>query len=382
MTLVALPSAIAYPEALDWGITGRTSHLMTLLDASGEKKCWVIRVPVAGTISKVGFRVGTPVTTAQSLDIRIETVDVTNGRPSGTLWAANTSGAVASPTADTWFWVTLTAGATVAIGDNIAIVIQFTSTVGNLNISGDFTNLGRISTVPYGINFLGGVWSKNNRVQNVAIELSTGSRPYIGTVPVSGTGLLESWGPAAQYNEKGTRFNLPFPAKCIGAMARISSAGSIFDIRLYDGADVKIGNAFSIDSDWQAPPGVTVSQEPPAFFLFPASTGGEVTLNAGEIYRLVAFSQDAPITIESLEVDSHETLEAHPGGIQIFKTERKDNQDGTFGLWDVSYAASQKQRMLIYPLLSAVDDGSSLNTTPRILLRREFQHEASGLTDP
>ncbi len=388
MTLVALPTPTPYPDARAWGASDRLAYAQILLDAAGEKVGWVLKMPFAGTIARIGIRIGA-VTSAQSLDVRLEMVSATTGLPTGTLWAVNTSGALASPTADTWFWVTLTAEATVAIGDVIAVVVQFTSTTGNLEVtssyfSGTLPKLGHEGGLPYLVAWTTGAWLKQAAAaagaMNVAIELDNGQRPYVSTVPAAGTSLINTWGPAADYNEKGNKFILPFPCKVSGAMVRIHGAGAFFDIALYSSADVQLARLFTQDSDWQSP--ATTTQEPAVPFFF----SSEVTLNAYEMYRLIVSPNvsSSPINVEEIELDSPETLQAMPGGLSFRKTERRDDSStgaGPFGAWDID-PANAKRRMFVYPIISALDDGTSLTTTPRILLRREFQHEASGLTDP
>lgn len=124
MALVRLPSYLPYPDARTWGGSGTPGPgSLDKLDDPNERVSWIIRATKAGNLRKVGFRTGA-VTLAVALNIRVETVTNT-GNPSTTLWATDTSGTVAVPAANTWYWVTLTADATLAIGSMFAVVIDF-----------------------------------------------------------------------------------------------------------------------------------------------------------------------------------------------------------------------------------------------------------------
>jgi hypothetical protein len=108
-----------------------TSSRQDLINASGERVGIVVDAPRTGSITQLAFLTGA-VTTADDLDIRLETVTETtaaNYEPSGTLYAANTNATLSSGSisANSWHTVTLTSSASVTAGDKIAVVIQFTS---------------------------------------------------------------------------------------------------------------------------------------------------------------------------------------------------------------------------------------------------------------
>src|SRR5688572_2287311 len=78
-----------YPRMI--GATGAVAPVVSLtLDASGEKIGWVLQAAATGAIDAIWFRTGT-VTTGDTVDVRIETVDPSTGLPTGTLWSANTN---------------------------------------------------------------------------------------------------------------------------------------------------------------------------------------------------------------------------------------------------------------------------------------------------
>jgi hypothetical protein len=100
------------------------STTQMLIDAAGEKAGWVLRAPKTGNIRKVGFGLYT-VTTGATMDVRIETVDMSTGFPTGTLWGTNTNASQVILDTDDYKWFTtqLTSDAAVTRNDLIAVVI-------------------------------------------------------------------------------------------------------------------------------------------------------------------------------------------------------------------------------------------------------------------
>ena len=102
MVLVSIPIT-AFPEmppqaTSTYGFT--VSGASNLMDANGEKVANVFVATKTGNISKIYVRFGT-VTTPQDVDIRVESVDLTTGSPSGNLLAANTNGTILSASVST-----------------------------------------------------------------------------------------------------------------------------------------------------------------------------------------------------------------------------------------------------------------------------------------
>lgn len=108
----------------------------TTLNATTTRLTFVFKARKSQTISAIYFRTGT-VTTAQSLKVSLQSV--TGGpppTPSGTILGATSNGygTVASPAATTTYEVTLGENVSLTAGTSYAVVIEWTSTTGTLQI--------------------------------------------------------------------------------------------------------------------------------------------------------------------------------------------------------------------------------------------------------
>src|SRR3990172_8330277 len=172
MALQSVVALLPIPD-IPTAIAGGATHQSLLLDAADEKAAFIFRAPKAGDITEVVFLTGT-VTTGAIVDVRIETVSLTNGDPTGTLWGTTTNGAVVIANTDdnVFKTATLTLAATVAKGDLLSVVIvNPTVSPGNLNV---VTSLDHSAGFPYRDLFTT-VWTKGIRPLIVGIEYSDGS---------------------------------------------------------------------------------------------------------------------------------------------------------------------------------------------------------------
>lgn len=120
------------------------------IDAADEMAGVVCEAPKAGNIAHILWRTRT-VTTGATVDVRMETVDTSNAQPSGTLFGTNTNGSqvVADANDNVWFRTSLTASATVAIGDIFATLIKNpSSSFGNMQIAG-IEQINSLVSFPY-----------------------------------------------------------------------------------------------------------------------------------------------------------------------------------------------------------------------------------------
>ena len=198
--------ATASPYFLYPPFVGPTSTANHLIDASGEKVAATIQISPSntGAIRKIAVRLGT-VTTGQT--IRVSCQDLgSDGNPDGT---ADQSGTVAVADSDdnTWKQVTLDADRTLAVG-SIAIVTEFSSSVGNLNVLGcngaDFNSAF--------VNHFTSSWSKPDRMPIAAVELADGSYPYLpGVIPA-----LPTTAGGSSTQERCNRIVIPAPMRVVG----------------------------------------------------------------------------------------------------------------------------------------------------------------------
>lgn len=301
---------------------GAAGANVVLLDAAGEKAGFVFRIPKTGTITKLGFRTGTVTTGVPSpgLDIRLETVDLATGNPSGTLWAVNTNGSqiVADTDDNIFFVVTLTAGASVTIGQNAAIVVEIPAGgSGNLNIV--VANGGFVSflTYPSVLAYTIGVWVKQglSLPQIAYIEYSDGSTEWCGLYPITNLNTI-GFNSGSNPDERGNIFQVPFPCRIMGACANIYMvAGSDFDIVLYD-ANNNILESISVDGDLQP---TTANRS--AVWLF--DTPVELLPNTN--YRLVVKPTTVNnVTLNGIDVGNASHLDAFELGQLFYRTTRVD----------------------------------------------------------
>ncbi len=345
MTLIALPSYLPYPDARCWGSTGTPALLSNTLDDPNERVTWIVRASKAGNLRKIGFRVGS-VTVSVTLNIRVETVN-NIGNPTGTLWALNTSGTLVAPAANSWNWVTLTADATLAIGDIFAVAIDFTG-VGNLQINGSSSATGRLGGIPY-LNTRaadGATWTRSTAVPNFGLEYSDAKRPWCDALPMMTAGS-RSFNAGSSPDEVGTRFKFPFKCELLGTIVRASlfTTSTTYTVTLYDAADTVLATIASQDTDLQ------LSGRPPVFLPFATPLP---VIDANTLYRLTVIPDATTnISLGEYTVDSAGTLEAHSGGLEIYRTERTDA-----GAWTDTTTA----RSMVIPLVYSIDDGIPAGT--------------------
>lgn len=248
MASVALPYII-YPD-----IGPTTGDGAMTLDASGEKAAFVFYAPKAGNIAKVHFRLGT-VTTGQTLQASLQDVSLTTGDPDE---VADQSGTVAVANSDDDSFKTVTFGSarTVAFNDLLACVIEFSGTVGNLNVSRSaLSNYGAVSNCTYAAHKTGGTWTKITSPGILAVEYDDGSfAPIYSLSP--GTTASQMFDSTATPDEYALKFQLPFACKVGG----IAWAGRYADceVVLYAadgttalGTAVLDGNVVSSGGDFQ-----------------------------------------------------------------------------------------------------------------------------------
>lgn len=214
MALVTFPGGLWIPHRQSGADAAASSFI---IDAADEKLAFIIQAPKSGTINKVAWRTGT-VTTGATMDVRIETVSLVTGDPTGTLLAGGNNGAqvVADTDDNTWFTTTLTTGAVVHKGDFIAIVIvNPTVSPGNMILTtASLTNDGL--SFPYVDHFTGS-WSKNSSaLPSFALEYSDGSYPIIRSCIPYATFPSISIGSGTSLEEAGLKFSLDMNVRCCG----------------------------------------------------------------------------------------------------------------------------------------------------------------------
>lgn len=313
-----------------------------LMDAAAEKAGWIVQAPKAGAIRQVGFRVGA-VTTAVDTDVRLETVDLATGLPTGTLFGATTNVTVASAaiTANTWIQTgNLTADATVARGDLLAVSIAPTGTP-NYEVNTFVNGATPAAGMPYTVQWITGVWAKTARIPLVSLQYSDGSYAYMpGVMPVSAINT-HTFNNAATPDEYALRAQLPGPVSVAGVWFAIDSDGD-FDVAVYNSAGTEVetrANDADIDS-------VTAGHMP-HFVWFAASEA----MGAAAYFRFAIRPTSATnLSIYSIDVNTAAVFDQMEGG-QLFNHSTRVDA----GTWtDVL-----TRRLIGGLILDGIDDGAA-----------------------
>lgn len=228
-------------------------------DSATDRLALVDRCRVTDALDTVYLRTVT-VTTGCTVEVRIETV--VNGRPSGTLWATNTNATVVIDNADdnVWKTATLTAAASMNVGDEYAIVVIVSSGTPNMQFAappGNLTTYASLAHYPLTLQDPGGgTWASSGAGFEWIVKFATaGVKPVTGLNPTSGAGTITAFNSGTNPDERALRFQLPFKCRIAGlrvAMFNIA-AGADFTYSIWDAAgdaDVEALAQASIDGDF------------------------------------------------------------------------------------------------------------------------------------
>lgn len=217
-----------------------------LIDAAGEKVAFVLNIKKTGSITTALIRVG-GVTTAQTLRVSLQTVDLTTGEPTGTSYGGSTAGTIASPSANTTYEVSFGTSASGTKGDKAAIVIEFDATVGSLNICGfDIGLSSGQEAFPYSMLYTTAWADVVNRFPICALGYS-GIYYNTNTLPFNSFGIT-SFNNSSTPDERALYFKFPYPTKISGFWFTIDLAADC-DIVLYDVDGTTVLATLSLDTD-------------------------------------------------------------------------------------------------------------------------------------
>lgn len=316
---------------------GGTPTLQTMLiDAANEEAAGVFRAGKTGTIDKIGFLTGT-VTTGATVDVRLETVSLTDGDPTGTLLGTDSNGSqiIADADDNTWFLVTLTTGVAVTKGDLFAMTI--------VNPSVSFGNMD-IRRIRYDQDIFGysdlftGTWAKSNEEPCFAFEYSDGSYAAVaGAFPVDSVGKV-NFNSSSTPDERGLKFKFPFPVRVTGAWVEVDLDENA-DVVLYD-SDDSVLETISLDKDVRQG-----TAEGRIHILF----SGTQELTKDVSRRLVLKpTTTTNIDLREFTIDAVAVMDSFDGGQDFHHTSRTDG-----GSW----TDTTTRRPLMGLILDAFDDG-------------------------
>lgn len=253
-------------------------------DSATDRLAWVGRSTVADTLTTIYLRTRV-VTTGCTIDVRIETV--VNGRPSGTLWGTNTNVNVVIDNADdnVWKTATLTAAASLAVGDEFAIVVTVASGTPNMQFlsnPGGSTNWSISGHYPLRLQDTGaGTWANVGSAFAWVAQFGTAGVSHIVGLTPADTGTITAYNSGTNPDERALRFQVPFKCRATGLRVPMFNiaAGGDFTFSLWDAAGDADGEALgqaSIDGDFA----LSTTQDGYVDLLFDAP----VTLDIGTTY--------------------------------------------------------------------------------------------------
>jgi hypothetical protein len=282
------------------------------LNADGEKAALVAKALAAKSIRYVYIRTGA-VATGGNLDVRIETVGA-DGNPTGTLWAANTNVTLAVGSGDDNVWLKagpLTADATLAVGDEFAIVASL-SGAGDLFLP-SYNDDSDTVRFPYGLLYTTS-YAKQGRRPVFFAEYSDGSyEPILGIPDYGSPFTTHTFNSGSATNRVGNRYTLPWPCRTNGCWVwrGLADLGA-FTMKLYDtdGTTV-LATTGSIDTDHSYGSAVGLQFLP---WQTPA------TLAATGPYRLVAEPDAQNIVVYDFEVPDADIMNQFPLGTSLYRS--------------------------------------------------------------
>jgi len=339
MTLQVINPPILIPGLVDYCHGYYYNSL--LIDAAAEKAAFITYVPKTGTISKVGFRTGV-VTTGDTLKVSLQGVNA-SGDPDGTILASGSAyqtQVVADTDDNTWFLVTLVAGASVTKNDPIAIVIEFNSWVaGNLNIAAGAMGLATYQLYNCYTDLYTTAWAKSGNLINVALEYSDGSYAPGFTHPMSALSFY-SYNSGSTPDEYGNYFQIPFPCRAAGIAAFVDlEQSSTFTLYDSDGTTVLASK--------QLLPAQRVATAPGLFWAYFSAS---VNLLKDTWYRMtVVPNGTTSIGLNYFAVNLAAQMDSYALGQKCYQTSRTDS-----GAW----TENTLRRVEVALIVDAFDDAA------------------------
>jgi hypothetical protein len=316
--MVQLPAPLYIPDPSS--DSQHAAWVVGILDASGEKIAYIFRCPRDGTLDSFEFCLGAA-SNPQDLKVSFQDMDAATGDADGTAdqFRVVPSGSV---TANSWIAPGLITSdgtdsgskRTVAAGDMLTCVVEFNSTVGNVQVRvgrGHHSNH-RIAIVRH----FTGSWALLVTHATMALKYATDGYVPIGPVDIipaaARTGL--SFNSGSTTNERGLIFQLPMSVGVIGlwASAGPQADGGDYNLTLYDTDGSTVLGSSLIDGNRRYG-GVNV-------YCFTAAFD-RVTLAANTTYRMtIKPSSASNVAVNEVDVTSTALMAAMPMGANWYRS--------------------------------------------------------------
>lgn len=292
---MAWPSHAISGNSAAQGITSRT------IDALDEKIGYVVRMPKAGTIARVGFRTGAVTQEpADGLLVTIQGVDA-SGNPDGNVVAQRlVTGADIA--VNTWITTGLLTddgtdtGVPVSFdkGEVFAVVVDFASfDAGDAMQIAVLTGVwqphnGSSASPPYSLLFTTAWGTRTQATTILGVQITEDDEwlAIVGAVP-AGTVAGTAYSASSTPDECGMKFNVPVPMRTIGATGcfNIQNTNSTYKVHLYK----EVGGITTELARLTVDPDVVEDANAPActYAYWSDSEGaGSVELDPAVTYRL------------------------------------------------------------------------------------------------
>jgi hypothetical protein len=343
MTLQSLGgSIVVWPRLGENGMFNSIGTHATV-DAAGEYVAIVFMAREAMTVSHIGFRNNT-VAGSPTADVRVETVDGTTGMPTGTLWATDTNIVTGTLTTNTFGLYALTASASIAVGDYVAVKIAYNSGT-SFQIGSTFANsVHPLTGLPYRV-INTGTPTISTLLSNLNMALGSSTTAFYSVLGVfpSTTAAASTFNSGSSPAVRGLRFKVPFTGRCVGIRFSAGTSTGDFVYGLYSDAGSELSTSNHTHDGTNMITSAAVGLE--LYFDNP------VTLTADTWYRV----RIAPSSV----TDTAHTLITLPSADYIEATGFGANAHYTTfsGTWDDS---ATNQVPLINLLFDQLDDGAGV----------------------
>lgn len=319
MTLVPTSKIEEFPAVFSDRVNG-PAFISVTLDAADEAAANIFQIVETGTC--IGARFVTRIViTGETFTVSLQTVSVTTGDPTGTLYHANaTQTIVIADTDDNTELAVTWTGFTVTEGDIVALVITAPAS-GTFDVDlGSFLRTSGQIKFPYRDEFASAAWTKiTSNTLLASIEYSGGVFHAAPQIYLYEGITSSAFNSSSTPDEWAVKFIMPIGLQVRGAWV-LGDFDEAFDIILRDAGDTPLGT-ISVDKD------IRSSIAPGAGYYW---FSGAIELTKDATYRLsIIPTTTTSIRLYSFECAGVAQLSANSPGPNITKSTREGG-----GSWD------------------------------------------------
>lgn len=338
--------------------TNATTWQSRLMSAATDKVAFIIPCPKSGTLSSVGFMLGT-VTTGDTLKVSFQDVSTTTGLPDGTADQYRTL-VVSDSDDDTWKQTGIISSdgtdtgtkRTVTRGDILGIVIEFNSFVaGSLNIKSILSPGAGMNTNGrhYLSQYTSGAWAiRSSESITVALQYSDGSYSFMGsTLPITAVTQI-TFASNTDPDEIALKFTIPFDCSLCGIWAVGVDLDGDIDIVIYNSTSTALISR-SIDKDIRSSPSETGYE-----FYFSSSL--HLTKNS-TYYASFKPTSTTSGQITVIDVNNASILDQMAGGQTWHYSQRVDA-----GAWTATTTRRPLYGLILDGIYESAGGGAKVNT--------------------